>query len=268
MSARYALIAIVAFVAALSFAPGTRAQEAAGGPCFPGQPLDLEQGYRADIAAPIAIPDNSPGGLDNCMSVPAGATITGLKVSVTITHTYVGDLYISLYHSTSNRFVVLLDRPGVPATPNGCSGDNIRVTFDDSASAAAESECNPAPPAVYGFLRPEQALSAFTGDQFDGTWQLFVSDGTAADAGTLDSWSLLPTFGPIAANGDINCSTHTDAIDAALIQQLSAGFNFPVMCPENGDVNANGQLDAIDAALILQYDAGLILIWPPPPPIL
>jgi len=263
---RLALLTILIFAvtaAVLAFESPGRAQETAGGPCIPGEPLDLKQGYSADIGAPIAIPDNAPGGIENCMSVPAGDDITGLMVSLNITHTFVGDLFISLYHATSGTTVVLLDRPGFPAAPGGCSGDNIRVTFSDAAASAAEIQCEPIPPSIYGTFRPHQALSAFNGDAIGGNWRLLVSDNAGADVGSLVSWSLLPAFGPVPGNGDADCSGTADAIDATLILQRAAGFKFLLHCDAAGDVNGNGMLDAIDATLVLQYAAGLIPSLPP-----
>lgn len=41
-----------------------------------------------------------------------------------------------------------------------------------------------------GFLTPEEALSAFIGEDPNGTWTLTMSDDTAGDTGTLDFWGM------------------------------------------------------------------------------
>jgi glucose/arabinose dehydrogenase len=75
-----------------------------------------------------------------------------------------------------------------------------------------------------------------------------------------------PTATPTAVAaivGDANCDDAVNAIDAALVLQLSAGLITELPC-SGGDVNGDGRVNAIDATLILQYVAGLIPTLPPP----
>ena len=58
--------------------------------------------------------------------------------------------------------------------------------------------------------------------------------------------------------GDANCSGSVNAIDSALILQISAGLLSELSCAANADANGNGSVDSIDAALILQFVAGLL----------
>jgi hypothetical protein len=75
----------------------------------------------------------------------------------------------------------------------------------------------------------------------------------------LDAVSCGPiTAGPKEPDGDVNCNGSTDAIDAALVLQLTAGLIDELSCGENADVNQDGSTNAIDGALILQFAAGLI----------
>jgi len=66
-----------------------------------------------------------------------------------------------------------------------------------------------------------------------------------------------------AVVGDANCNEHTDAVDAALILQLSAALLDELACQGNADVNGDGRVDAIDAAVVLQFVAGLLDSLPP-----
>jgi len=66
-----------------------------------------------------------------------------------------------------------------------------------------------------------------------------------------------PTPEPVGKKGDVNCDEHANAIDAALVLQLTAGLIDGLPCAENGDVNHDGEIGSVDAALILQMDAGL-----------
>jgi len=65
-----------------------------------------------------------------------------------------------------------------------------------------------------------------------------------------------PTATPRPRNGDANKDGRTNAIDAALVLQYSAGL-LPSINPSS-DVNGDGTTNAIDAAVILQYAAGLV----------
>jgi hypothetical protein len=66
-------------------------------------------------------------------------------------------------------------------------------------------------------------------------------------------------------NGDANCVTGANAIDAAIVLQHSAGLLPTLPCPDAADVDGNSLIDSRDAALILQYVAGLIDQLPPIP---
>jgi hypothetical protein len=82
---------------------------------------------------------------------------------------------------------------------------------------------------------------------------------TATDTATpTDTPTRTPTPTPQGVRGDVNCNGQANAIDAALILQLSAGLIGSLLCAENGDVNDSGGTDAVDAAIVLQLDAGLI----------
>ena len=58
-------------------------------------------------------------------------------------------------------------------------------------------------------------------------------------------------------------SGQVDAIDSALILQMSAGLLASLPCGPAADANADGQVNAIDATLILQFVAGLLSSLPP-----
>ena len=147
------------------------------------------------VAQPI--PDNDPGGITSTQASVDTGIIVDLDIGVNITHTWVGDLIITLEHVDTGTTAVLMDRPGVPADPFGCSEDNVDATFDDGGSdGPVEDMCSPDPPAaIFGSPVPEEALSIFSGEDASGDWSLSVSDNEAGDTGTLDSWTLIFTIG-------------------------------------------------------------------------
>jgi subtilisin-like proprotein convertase family protein len=115
------------------------------------------------LTANTAIPDNNTTGITSTINVPATGTITSLSVRVDITHTFKGDLEVSLI-GPDNTTVLLHNR-------TGSSTDNIQTVFADLTA-------------------PAQALSAFTGKAINGAWKLKVRDLAAADTGTLNFWEI------------------------------------------------------------------------------
>jgi subtilisin-like proprotein convertase family protein len=145
---------------------------------------------------PLPIPDNAPGApLTSTITITQDVALTSLDVPVTIDHTWVGDLTISLT-SPGGTTVTLLDRPGVPATSTvGCGDNNLDLVFSDAASVNPETVCNGATPWLTGPALPVTPLSAFAGESTLGTWTLSVSDSAGLDTGILVDWSLSPTPG-------------------------------------------------------------------------
>jgi len=135
-----------------------------------------------------AIPDNSPAGVANTINVPQVFNVSDLDVDLTITHTWVGDLVVSLTHNATT--VLIVDRPGVPASTFGCANDNYNIILDDEGSGGAiEVLCAVSMVSPPNYI-PQNPLSAFDGMAATGPWILNVSDGAAADTGTLNTWSL------------------------------------------------------------------------------
>ncbi len=61
-----------------------------------------------------------------------------------------------------------------------------------------------------------------------------------------------PDSGAVAGRslaGDIDCSGAVNAIDTALVLQVTAGLPASPSCLDSGDVNLDGDIDAVDAAL-------------------
>ena len=115
-------------------------------------------------AAPgLAIPDNNATGVTSTINVPATGTVADLRVRVSITHTYIGDLEVSLI-APDGTTVLLHNR-------TGASADNIVTVYPDLTA-------------------PAQSLSGFSGKAIGGAWKLKVRDLAAIDVGTLNSWEI------------------------------------------------------------------------------
>jgi len=110
-------------------------------------------------------------------SAGIGSTTVGLD------HTFVGDLVISL-RSPSGTVVQLFNR-------RGAGGNNLcNVIFDDAANTAISSITSASAPFT-GTYRPEGLLSAFNGQNPNGTWRLTVQDAAGVDIGNIRAFSLI-----------------------------------------------------------------------------
>jgi subtilisin-like proprotein convertase family protein/subtilisin family serine protease len=109
----------------------------------------------------LQIPDNSPAGVRDTLRFPDSMVAGSVKVTVDITHTYIGDLRLTLT-APSGTTVVLHDR-------NGGRTQNLRKTFDTNNTPA---------------------LTSLTGQLIQGNWTLWVQDLAAIDTGLLNRWEV------------------------------------------------------------------------------
>ncbi len=156
---------------------------------------------------PIGPGPGDPAAVDT-ITVLGGPSVVGkVTVSVDITHTWVGDLVISLTHDDSATTVLLQD--------DACGSQNDEViTFDDDAVDPIGTLC--AEPYV-GSFSPQNPLSTFVGLDANSGWTLTVSDDAGGDSGTLNSWSLtidgsVPKCVPAGVPND-DCVNRIDAFD-------------------------------------------------------
>lgn len=152
-------------------------------------------GESCNNAIAAAIPDSPAAGITNTLTVGgASATVTDLDIAVNITHTRPGDLQLTLTHVPTATTVTLLDRPGVPATANGCATANVSAVFDDDSDLPAEDSCAGAAPGINGRFRiAASSLSAFDGLATNAQWRLTVTDLAGTQTGTLNSFCVTPT---------------------------------------------------------------------------
>jgi hypothetical protein len=155
---------------------------------FRTEPLVM---YNACRNPGVAIPDGS-GSISDEMSVLDSGPIVDLDVYLNVDHTWVGDLDFTVQDLDTGTSVMIVDRPGFPASTYGCSGDNMDVTLDDEGISPAESFCSNMP-ALYGHLTPNNPLSSFDGVELAGSWRITVADHVSQDSGTLNRWCLVAT---------------------------------------------------------------------------
>jgi serine protease AprX len=109
----------------------------------------------------LDVPDNTPAGVRNTLNFSESASIANIKVAVDITHTYIGDLVVTLT-APSDTAVILHNKIGGPA-------DNIKQTFD---------------------LASTPLLASLAGQSIQGDWTLQIQDLADRDIGKLNRWEL------------------------------------------------------------------------------
>lgn len=149
----------------------------------------------------VAIPDNNVAGVNIPLVVSgvagsisdvnfrfdslAGCSNSAANANAAVTHTYMGDLRFKLTSPGGTTVSLIAGRGG--------SGDNFcTITLDDDGGFPAASTI-PLTGGVAGNFAPETPLSAFDGQNANGTWILNVADTAATDTGTLNRFSLVIT---------------------------------------------------------------------------
>jgi hypothetical protein len=130
-------------------APGVSIQFTVGKQAGPGS-------VRGEAFPGLQIPDDDPSEVSSKIGIDESGTAQHVKISVDITHTYIGDLVVELV-GPSGQQAILHDK-------TGASRDNLVTTYD-SASV--------------------QSLAAMVGQPVQGDWVLHVRDVVGKDIGTL-----------------------------------------------------------------------------------
>lgn len=112
-------------------------------------------------ASNAAIPDNRSGGVIDTIQCDKNTQISDIKVRLDISHSYIGDLRVTLI-APSGVAVVLHNR-------SGGNTDNLQRLYS---------------------VQNTPNLRSLVGQATAGEWQLQVEDLAAADVGHLRNWSL------------------------------------------------------------------------------
>lgn len=154
--------------------------------------------------AAVAIPDNTTTGVNVPLAVSgftgrisdlnfkfggtSCTTATG-ATTVGLDHTWVGDLVVTL-KSPQGTVVTIINQAG--GVNN--SGQNFcNTTLDDESAGASIQNVVPTQAPFTGSFKPNSPLSAFDGQNPNGTWTLNVSDRGAVDTGSVRTFSLIIT---------------------------------------------------------------------------
>jgi len=127
----------------------------------PPAPGPSAASVHAEARPHLAIPDNDPSGVVSVLTIPEAGIVSRVAVTVDISHTYIGDLVVTLASPSGTR-VPLHNRAGGGANDlkRGWNSDD----FPD--------------------------LAGLLGVPAGGEWTLSVIDRARLDLGTLNAWSL------------------------------------------------------------------------------
>lgn len=166
----------------------------------------------AGAAQPI--PDNNSTGVNLTLAVSGftgnitdlnfkigGTSCTTAVGSTTVglDHTWVGDIVMTL-KSPQGTTVTIINQAG--GVNNG--GHNFcNTVLDDESAGASIQNITPAQAPYTGSFKPASPLSAFDGQNANGTWTLNVSDRGLQDSGNIRAFSLIIT--------PLGCSTTAQA---------------------------------------------------------
>jgi subtilisin-like proprotein convertase family protein len=181
-----------------------------------------------EVSSPhVAIPDGNATGISDTIGVSAGDLTSGnvlidrVEVSLNISHTWIGDLIVSLT-GPGGTTSTLVNRPGVSSSSvYGSSQDNIVFTTDS----------------VH-----------FWGETAQGNWMLTVKDMVSGDVGTLNSWSINFIGDYVSDN---NTYIYTDSYATYLAENASRG----ILSDSNGGTDTIN-LSAVTGAVTLDLVAG------------
>lgn len=222
-----------------------------------------------DAVGPVA------GTITSTMTVaacPAGASSAGVSASLKISHTWVGDLQVTLTNPNATTVTLLSNLADPTGSPAGCQGDNVNATFVDGAPAQSCSA------GLAGNVAPATSMAAFGQAPINGVWTLTVSDTQNSSDGILNDWSIVAICQTLDIDANKVIDGLTDGLmvlrylfgitgsgltanaigpnatrtDPAVIKTYLDGIK-PML-----DIDLNGNVDALtDGILILRYILGI-----------
>jgi len=174
---------------------------------------------------PVEISSGPANTITSTLEIPEATNISDINViDVVGDHTWINDLSMTLT-SPEGTTVQLLAQ--------SCDNeDNFNLSFDDSGEATLPCPFNDG-----GSYLPAEALSAFNGENSQGTWTLEVMDNAGQDGGSLNGWGLEVCGTPFSV----------EEIEATLFSL------FPN--PSNGELNVRLDQPAAQGSKLSVFDS-------------
>jgi subtilisin-like proprotein convertase family protein len=195
-----------------------------------------------------AVSATTPGPIVEVPFTVAGVNgnVGEVTFSLYLTHTYVGDLVVSLV-APDNTTVILSNQAGSGAntSPTGTAfgtSCSSYVVFSDLGTTSIAGQVSP--PAIVGTFRPSFPLDAFNGKAPNGIWKVRFQDFGPGDTGSFQCGAL--TVKPlVSVSLDLNGDGVTDLRDLLFFAKNYGTAN--AAC----DLNSNGTVNDTDLAILL-----------------
>ncbi|MCC9599783.1 autotransporter domain-containing protein [Stieleria sp. JC731] len=176
-----------------------------------GAPVSAQTFTSTDT--PLRLPPSGTTGTTvSSITVADSFNIADLDVNIDYNHTFNGDISATVI-SPNGTNVNLFDKVGAAA-----NAQNGGYRFDDDSPNMNFGSGNPIPPGTYS---PNEALSAFNGEDAQGTWTLQMNDAFGGDSGTLNFWQLL--FVAVAPTED---ASFADVLAGSSLLEVQATSQF------------------------------------------
>jgi subtilisin-like proprotein convertase family protein len=189
-----------------------------------------------------------PGAIVEVPFTVAGVSgnVGEVTFSLYLTHTYVGDLVMTLV-APDNSTVVLSNMAGSGATtsPTGAAfgtSCGSYVVFSDLGTTSIAGQVSP--PAIVGTFRPSFPLDAFTGKAPNGLWKIRFQDFGPGDTGNFQC-GVLSVKPLVGVSLDLNGDGVTDLRDLLFFAKYYGTTN--ATC----DLNSDGTVNDTDLGLLL-----------------
>ncbi len=194
----------------------------------------LNMTYEAEVCSQpaLSIPDNDANGVSDVAQMDTAGIITSTSAYLDITHTYIGDLEVTLT-SPAGTSVILHGR-------SGGGDDDIQGWYPAD-------------------LTPAGSLDTLIGEEMEGQWTLKVVDNANADTGTINEWCVhfvydggtvavgnLPMMATVVNGGTgLNWEYDPSLVDGFNVYRRTAGSS-RVQLNEELVSNASGLIEYVD----------------------
>jgi len=175
------------------------------------------------------------GNTTDIINIPNSGNIIDVNVlNLNGTHSWINDLSFNLSSPNGTNVDIMNRKCG--------SQDNFFLSLDDQATNS--NNTIPCPPVGGGTYQPDNALSAFSGENPQGNWTLTINDAVNEDDGILNGWSLEICGFAICSITALSAGTQGTCNPAnnEYTQDIIVTYSTP---PSSGTLDVNGQSFAI-----------------------